>query len=55
MARKIFAIKDHKIVSDADVLPFSEENMDKFCREQGWDNWFYLDEDAALFLTGVKP
>lgn len=51
---KYFAIKDNKIVSRIDTAPFSKENMDKLCKDFGYDTWFELDSDAAIALMEVR-
>ena len=53
MKNRMYAIENHKIVADVDVAPFSDFEMDKHCREQGFDGWFELDSDGAKKLMQV--
>ena len=51
---RYFAIKDNKIVSEISCIPFSKENMDKFCKDFGFDDWIELTEDAVLKICMIK-
>lgn len=42
MRNRYYAIKNHKIVDEIDVAPFSEERMNKWCEEKEFDGWFEL-------------
>ncbi len=54
MAKRYYATKNNKVVSNISVSPFSKEAMDKFCEEQGYDNWFELDYEGALTIMELN-
>lgn len=54
MESRMFAIKNHKIVGEVWTTPFTEERMNQYCKREGFDNWFYLDKEAALKIMQVK-
>jgi len=51
--KRIYAIKNNKIVCNIDVSPFSIESLNKLCIEKGFDGWFELDIIGACQLMQI--
>lgn len=51
---KVFAIRNHQVVAEIDVMPFSEAALDRLCEENRYDEWIYLSPQSAFALLGVK-
>lgn len=50
MKERYYGIKNHKIMSNIDVAPFSIKHMDEWAKKCGYDGWIELDKKGALIL-----